>query len=76
MRMQLDAKSMIIGLLLGVCGMLAVGADRQEPADWDLEFATDRAAYLLNRHTGEYQRLDRAGDEGVLQRVGNVEKPR
>lgn len=75
MRIQIDPKSLAIGLLLGTCGMLAIGADRQDPPDWDLEFATPHNAYLLNRRTGEYQRLDRSGDEGTLQRVGNVAHP-
>lgn len=73
---SIDFRSFALGLLLGVAAMFAMGAAMQPPAHWDLEFANEDKAYLLNRHTGEYQRLDRTGERGTLQRVGNLERPR
>ena len=81
MRTRIDARSLVIGLLLGVCGMLAAGAgggagarDAGEP-DYDLEFASPRTAFLYDRRNGTFQRLD-VSEEGAVQFVGNAAQAR
>ena len=75
-RLQIDTKSLLIGFLSGLCAILTIAATAPSHPGWDLEFASEKEGYLMDLKTGKYQRVERVGPEGVLQRVGNPQLPR
>jgi hypothetical protein len=84
-RIGLDWKSLTIGLLVGVCGVVLLGANRAAPegtwqisswagpsADGTLQNSvTDvHGAFLVNTRTGEvYSIFGQAGDPGRIDRA-------
>jgi len=72
-RMNLDR--LIIGILLGICLMLALGAGGDEeanpPGTYQIEAGTNYTAYVLNTRTGEYWEFRPGSDVSGPRQIPN-----